>query len=195
MNKFVTKLNNDSLLSNQDEFTTSATSKNIKKLVSGFTLIEALFSIAIFAYVSIAVYSGFVGVLKIMNVIRVKGIMTNLANEQFEIVRNLPYQNVGTISGIPAGVLPQTQAITRDNKSFELGVTIRNVDDPFDGTFDGIPKDLSPADRKLVELTISCTSCNPTIPSISLTTQIAPKNLETASVNGALVIKVFDALP
>ncbi len=159
----------------------------------GFSLIETIFAIFIFIAIATAVYTGFVGIQKVMNVIRVKGIMTNLANEQFEISRNLSYQDVGTISGIPAGVLSQNKTVSRDNKNFNIETTVRSVDDPFDGTFNGTPRDLSPGDMKIVELTITCTSCGASMSSVSFTTKIAPKNLETASTNGALVIRVFDA--
>jgi len=159
----------------------------------GFTLVETLVAVAIFVMVSVAIYSGFVGILKIMNTIRVKGIMTNIANEQFEIVRNLPYKDVGTISGIPSGLLSQSQITNRDGKNFMIETVVRNVDEPFDGTFNGTPKDLSPADMKMIEVTITCTSCKESLSPVSFTTKIAPKALETASVNGALVIKVFDA--
>jgi prepilin-type N-terminal cleavage/methylation domain-containing protein len=159
----------------------------------GFTLVETLVAVAIFVMVSVAIYSGFVGILKIMNTIRVKGIMTNVANEQFEIVRNLPYKDVGTVSGIPSGLLSQSQTTSRDGKNFTIETVVRNVDEPFDGTFNGTPKDLSPADMKMIEVTITCTSCTESLSPVSFTTKIAPKALETASVNGALVIKVFDA--
>ena len=159
----------------------------------GFTLVETLVATAIFLVVAVGIYAGFVNILKIMNVIRTKEIMTNIANEQFEIIRNLSYQNVGTVSGIPAGILPGQVDVTKDNKTFNVDYIVRNVDDPFDGTFDGTPKDLSPADMKIVEVVITCTSCDDTFAPITFTTKVSPKNLETASTNGALVIKVFDA--
>ena len=159
----------------------------------GFTLVETLVAVIIFVSVALAVYSGFTGVLKVMSIIRVKGIMTDLANEQFEIARNLSYQDVGTVNGIPSGVLSQSKTITRDSKNFTVETTVRSVDDPFDGTFNGTSHDSSPSDMKIVELTISCTSCNSTISPISFTTKVSPKNLETASANGALIIRVFDA--
>lgn len=174
--------------------------KNIKKFFSpkqnfvrGFTLIETLVATAIFISVSVGIYAGFANILKIMNIIRTKEIMTNIANEQFEIVRNLPYQNVGIVSGIPSGILPSETNITKDNKSFNVDFIVRNYDDPFDGTFDGTPHDASPADMKMVEVVVTCSSCDDNLAPISFTTKVAPKNLETASVNGALVIKVFDA--
>jgi prepilin-type N-terminal cleavage/methylation domain-containing protein len=159
----------------------------------GFTLIEILVAVPIFLMVSAAIYFGFTNILKVMSLVRVKTLMTNIANEQFEIVRNIPYQNVGIEGGIPIGIISQNQSIQRDGKSFLVNTIVRNIDDPFDGTFNGIPKDLSPADMKLIELTISCTSCENGTPPISFTTKVAPKNLETASTNGALVIRVFDA--
>lgn len=159
----------------------------------GFTLVETLVATAIFSFVVVAIYSGFVNILKIMSIIRTKNIMTNIANEQFEIIRNLSYQNIGTVSGIPVGILPQDVEIIKDNKTFNVDFVVRNIDDPFDGTFDGTPKDLSPADMKMVEVVISCLSCESTLTPISFTTRVAPKNLETASTNGALVIKVFDS--
>ncbi len=159
----------------------------------GFTLIETLVATAIFTIIAVGIIAGFVNILKMMNIIRVKGIMTNIANEQFEIVRNLSYQEVGTVSGIPSGVLLQNQTINRDNKIFEVDTVVRNIDESFDGTFDGTPKDLSPADMKLIELNIKCLSCEASLSSVSFTTKVSPKNLETSSVNGALVIRVFDA--
>jgi prepilin-type N-terminal cleavage/methylation domain-containing protein len=170
--------------------------KNNKESVrrqEGFTLVETLVATAIFVSISVSIYAGFVNILKIMNIIRTKNVMTSIANEQFEIVRNLSYSNVGTVNGIPSGIIPQSKTVNRDNKVFTVETVVRNFDDPFDGTFSGTPKDISPADMKLVELTITCTSCDDNLAPISFTTRVAPKNLETASVDGAIVIKVFDA--
>jgi hypothetical protein len=46
---------------------------------------------------------------------------------------------------------------------------------------------------KMIEVTVSCVSCNFILTPISFTTKIAPKNLETLSTNGALVVRVFNA--
>ncbi|MBP6912552.1 MAG: hypothetical protein KBB86_01310 [Candidatus Pacebacteria bacterium] len=164
----------------------------IQKLSKGLTLIEALVATSIFIIIALAVYGGFQKMLQITALIRTREVVTNLANEQFEIVRNLPYAQIGTVGGIPAGVLSQNQVLVRDDKTFTIETIIRNFDDPFDGTLGGTPNDLSPGDRKIVELTISCTQCNK-FKTTSFTTHVSPKNLETASTNGALVIRVFDA--
>lgn len=162
------------------------------KKQAGLTLIETLVATAIFVSIITAIYGGFTKILALMSVIRTKQTVTNLVNEQFEIVRNLPYASVGVVGGIPSGVITQNQTLVRDNKTFSVNTIVRNHDDPFDGTFGGSPNDLSPSDMKLVEVTVACANCA-NFTSMSFTTKIAPKNLETASTNGALVIRVFDS--
>src|SRR3989338_8572119 len=120
------------------------------------------------------------------------GVAVSLINEQFEIVRNLTYSNVGVAGSIPSGVLLHTQTLVRDNYSYEVTTTVRNIDDPFDGSIGGTPNDLSPADYKVVEIEINCNNCKTFVPMV-VTTNVAPKNLETASANGALFVRVFDA--
>lgn len=131
--------------------------------------------------------------MDVVRVSRMRITATALANEQFEIVRNLPYADVGIVGGIPSGKINRTQTLVRDNISFVVETTIRNIDDPFDGTIGGNPNDTSPADYKLVELKITCPSCKNFSP-LKFTTYVAPRGLETASTNGALFVKVFDAM-
>lgn len=165
---------------------------NCKNKTRGLTLVEVLISVSILAVILFSIYGGFVKMLEIMSLIRTRELVTNLANEQFEIARNLPYASVGTVGGIPSGAIIENQTINRDDKAFLIKTTIRNIDEPFDGLLGGSPNDPSPADRKVVSLTISCALCK-NFTSSEFTTYISPKNLETASTNGALVIRVFDA--
>jgi hypothetical protein len=69
---------------------------------------------------------------------------------------------------------------------------VRNIDDPFDGTIGGTPSDTSPQDYKSIEVDLACSNCKNFTP-VKITTTVAPKNLETASTNGALFVKAFDA--
>ncbi len=160
--------------------------------VSGFTLVEILVGVAVFLVVATAVYQAYTSLFVFISLNQYKILALNLANEQFEIARNLSYADVGEVSGVPAGKIPHIQNLTRGGVVFTVTTTVRNVDLPFDGTIGGTPKDLSPADNKLVEVEVACPTCKNFTP-ITLTTTVAPKNLETASTNGALFIKVFDA--
>lgn len=159
---------------------------------AGFTLVETLVSAAVFAVVAVGIYNAYTAVLTVISSSRAKIVAMDLANEEFEIIRNLPYADVGIMSGIPAGKLNHVQTLTRSGYAFTATTTVRNIDDPFDGTLGGSPNDLSPADNKLVEIEIGCVACKNFQP-IFVNTKVAPKNLETASTNGALFIKVLDA--
>lgn len=158
----------------------------------GFTLIEVLVGTAVFLVVAMAVYQAYTSLFLLISANQYKILALNLANEQFEIVRNLTYSSVGETTGIPHGVIPHSQMLTRGGVTFVVTTTIRNVDLPFDGVIDGTPDDLSPADNKLIEVEVSCDQCKGFTP-VTLTTTVAPKNLETASTNGALFVRVFDA--
>ena len=165
--------------------------RNKKMNVRGFTLIELTVAIAIFIIFAIGIYSTLSMVFKVVYQSRMKILETALLSEQLEIAHNLPYDSVGLVNGIPSGVLQHTQTITRDGANFTVITSVRNIDDPFDGTLGGTPNDTAPADYKQVEISGICNSCTQQEPVI-LSTIIAPKNLEGASKNGALFIHVFD---
>jgi prepilin-type N-terminal cleavage/methylation domain-containing protein len=159
---------------------------------NGFTLVEAILAIAILSLVAGATYEAFVAALRVVERSNITLIANALANEQIEIVRNIPYANVGVVGSVPLGPIPHVQTFVRDNKTFEVTTTIRNIDDPFDGTIGGSPNDTSPADYKLVALDLACTSCA-SAPTFRYQTWVAPTALEGASTNGALFVRVFDA--
>lgn len=166
--------------------------KEKKSARPGFTLIEITVAIAIFLIFSVGIYSTMSMVFKIVYQSRMKIIETALLSEQLELARNLPYDSVGILNGIPAGVLKYSQIINRDGADFTVITSVRNFDDPFDGVLGGTPNDAAPADYKQVEMSAICNSCSQQDPVI-LSTIVSPKNLEGASQNGALFIHVFDA--
>jgi prepilin-type N-terminal cleavage/methylation domain-containing protein len=162
------------------------------KSKTGFTLIEGIVGIAIFALIAVGIYGTFSLATRLVETSRQMISSAALANEEFEIAHNMPYDNVGVIHGLPPGKIPEIQNIIRDNFNFQVVTNVRSIDDPFDGTLAGTPNDTSPADYKLMEVAISLPS-QPRFPVQTFTEYIAPKNLESASTNGALFVKVFDA--
>lgn len=158
----------------------------------GFTFVETLVAVAVFMIIAVSTYQAYTTVITVVHASRLKVTATALANEQFEIIRNLPYDDIGVIGSIPNGKIPHIQNLVRDNTEFVVKTTIRNIDDPFDGSIGGLPNDLSPADYKLAELEISCPSCK-NFSTLNFNTQVGPRSLETASANGALFVQVFDA--
>jgi len=158
----------------------------------GFGLLESLIGIAVFMFIAITVFQVYTRLFVAASFSEDKIAAAALANEQFEIIRNLPYSDVGIVSGIPAGKIQAAQNILRNGRNFQVATTMRNIDDPFDGTLGGSPGDLSPADYKFVQIDVTCDNCKNFTPLV-FTTNVAPKNLETASTNGALFVRVFDA--
>ena len=140
----------------------------------GFTLIESLVGVAVFLMIAVSVYQAYAITTNAVRASRLKVVATALANEQFEIIRNLPYADVGVVGGTPNGKVSYTQNLSRDGIAFVVKTTIQNIDDPFDGIS---PADTSPADYRLAELEISCSSCR-NFSSLRFTTHVGPRALE-----------------
>lgn len=161
--------------------------------LKGFTIIESLIGVAVFIIIAVSIYQVYIATMNNIYVSRLKVVAAALATEQFEIIRNLSYSDVGVVGGIPNGRIPFTQNFVRDGSEFLVKTTIRNIDDSFDGVIGGTPNDLSPADYRLVELEISCFSCRSFQP-LYFTTNVGPRALEVASTNGSLFVRAFDAV-
>ncbi|MBU3923000.1 prepilin-type N-terminal cleavage/methylation domain-containing protein, partial [Patescibacteria group bacterium] len=99
----------------------------------GFTLIETLIAIAILVIVII----GIVGVLqmniRIANRTSSRVGAVSLINKRMEMLRNLDYDNIGTIGGIPSGDIPQQETIILNDIEYTLKTFIQYFDDLKDG--------------------------------------------------------------
>lgn len=155
----------------------------VKSQYRAFTLVEIIVGVAVFLIVATAAYGTYTGLFKIARLNQTKLLAIALADEQFEIVRNMPYANVGLTNGIPQGVLPQTQTLVRGGTTFTVGLTVRNLD---------LSTSTYQVSSKLVEVSISCASCQNFTP-ITLTGQVSPANLQSASNGGALTVQVLDS--
>lgn len=158
----------------------------------GFSLVEVLIGVAVFLIISVSLYGSLATLLRSSTTSRARVAGIALANERLEVIRNLAYDAVGTTTGLPRGNIPSVQTFTRDGIPFTVRTTVRDVDDPFDGTIGGTPNDASPADYKAVTVRVECPTCLDPFPPVELTSSIS-KGRETASGNGALFVQVFDA--
>lgn len=159
----------------------------------GFSLVEILVSIAIFAILSITVYEMVTTILRGISSYRQNIVASTLANQYMEIVRNMPYSEIGSISGNPSGNLadlPNAIETTINDVLYKIYYVVSYVDDPSDGTIMN-STDISPNDYKQVKMYVLNTKTNITS---SFLTNVAPKNLEGLIDSGAIYIKVFDAI-
>ncbi|HXV27252.1 MAG TPA: prepilin-type N-terminal cleavage/methylation domain-containing protein [Candidatus Paceibacterota bacterium] len=158
---------------------------------AGFTLLETLIGMTILVIVSSGLYLSYSNTLDIVTAGQYHATAANIIESEVEIIRNMRYEDVGTVGGVPPGLLPPSKAVTVGGVPFTVETTVRNIDDPFDGLLDGTPGDTDPADYKIIELRILCASC-PRFSDIRMTTTLAPRNLEDPSKTGYLLVRVLD---
>jgi len=107
----------------------------------GFSLLEIVVAVGIFAIFAIGIYSGIQFVFKLVYNSRIRIIETSLLNEQIESIRNMSFYDVGIVGGSPSGLLERTVTTTRNKIDFEITRTIRNIDDAFDGVINPTGED------------------------------------------------------
>jgi len=158
-----------------------------------FTLIEVLVGIFILAISVVTIYSMFNMSLKVIWESKARISATALANQKLEMARNLPFDDIGTLGGIPAGQIPQSEIVTRNSIDFTIDTEVLYIDDPFDGIQGGDPDDLLPTDYKRVRVEVGWSSRYGDENLIFLT-DIAPKGIETAEGGGTIKINVFNSI-
>ncbi len=154
----------------------------------GTSLIDLILAMAIIALLFGGMYLVYFSIETAIANVGVRTAASQVIANEIELVRNLPYADVGTVGGIPAGVLPQTQTVTYANYSFNLQTTVLNIDDPFDAS----PSSTPVADYKLVDITASCPLCE-NFGSLEITTTVASRNLTAGTPYGSIFINVINA--
>jgi hypothetical protein len=157
----------------------------------GQTLISVIIGIFIFIILANALFTLVRGSFSLISFNRARITGRHLAQEKLEFLRNLSYDDVGTVGGIPAGPLAQEEVVQRNGLSFTIKTDIIYIDDPFDQT---TPTDLLPTDYKRVRVDVSwegiaASHKNPVV----LVSDISPKGVETTAGGGTLSIFVIDA--
>ena len=149
---------------------------------------ELLVTIAIFAILATAMLASAQIVSRSTQVAREKTILSSLATNYLEIVRNMPYSQVGTIQGNPVGPLPDkpnavTQAIGA--YTYKVYYHVDYIDDPNDpNVAPGNPS------YKQVKMSILNTGTNQITDFI---TTVVPKGLISNPNTGALQVTVINS--
>ncbi len=158
----------------------------------GFTLIEAVVAVAIFGILLGGVIGLYSVLTRSVKAGREQTQLASLASNYLEIIRNLPYSQVGTAFGNPHGILPDQTSpiqITIASTLYKIYYEVTYIDDPADGTIVA-GTDSAPDDYKQVKMDILNTVTGITR---SFLTNVTPKGLEGIINAGALSIKVFNA--
>ncbi|MBU4223908.1 prepilin-type N-terminal cleavage/methylation domain-containing protein [Patescibacteria group bacterium] len=164
---------------------------NLKSQNKGFSLIETLVGMALILVVFVGIFGVFQLAIKIVNKSKAKVGALALANERIEFIRNLPYNSVGTLGGIPPGNIPQTENISLNDINYTRRTIIQYIDDPKDG-LDAIDENGITTDYKVAKVEVTW-QANYVITPVFLTTNIVSKGIETTVGGGTLKLNVFDA--
>ena len=166
----------------------------------GFTLIEVVVSVAVFTFLALIVLQVYALIINEIRVYRDKATVAALADQYIEVVRNLPYADIGTVHGStcdkPEGELCSLpdlagpENIDYNGVVYAVYYSISYVDDPADGTILA-GSDPAPNDYKQVKLYVTNTA---TAITKSFLTTVAPEGPESLGNRGVIFIKVFDAV-
>ncbi len=162
------------------------------KPAGGFTIIELLIATFIVGTVIVGIFGLFTLGLRSSQEGERRVVGNALANERAEMIRNLPYASVGTLDGIPAGSIAQSETIVRNNNTYTVKTDIRYIDDPFDGTAGGNPNDTVNTDYKQARVEVTWQSQNKPKPIILLLT-ISPAGIEGGTGLGTLSFQALNA--
>src|SRR5665647_564527 len=91
---------------------------------SGFTLIEALVFLFIFAIVTITFYATWSVSARYIIFVKNRFMAVSLASEKMEVVRNLSYDKIAHTGGDPPGNLHEDETITRAGRAFHVHTDI-----------------------------------------------------------------------
>jgi len=157
----------------------------------GFTLIEVLIVSAIMGLFFGGLFITIQSALKLVADNRARLSALAVANNQIEYIRSLSYNAVGTIAGLPPGLIPQISTTTFNNINFTRRTLVEYIDDDADGL--GMADNNSiTTDYKQAKVTVSWTRGSENF-EIFLVTNIIPRSIETNMGGGTIRVNVFDA--
>ena|SRR4030067_3277761 len=99
---------------------------------NGQTLISVLISLALFSILSHALFTLVTSSYSISTYNRARTAAKHLAQEKIEEIRNMPYDSIGTVGGIPSGPVLQTQTVSINSLNYVVKTSVVFIDDPFD---------------------------------------------------------------
>ena len=119
---------------------------------SGQSYLDVVITLGILTILTSAVYSLVATTYQTVNFSRARTSAKHLAQHKMELMRNLAYDDIGTIGGIPPGILDQSETVIENGLDYTIKTSATYVDDPFDGQ---APADFVPNDYKRARVDVS----------------------------------------
>lgn len=155
------------------------------KIQKGFTLVEIIVSLAIFALLASSAYGLYATIIKSITYYRSQTTVSALANQYLEVARNLAYSQIGTLNGNPNGPLPDIASpldLTFNDVNYQVYYVVSALHDPAD-------TNVGVQDYKQIKLYVKNLSTGTTN---SFVTTIAPISLASMGTGGVLSVQVIN---
>ena len=156
------------------------------------TLIDTLVGTAVTLIIFLALFGLLRASLLMASVAKSKAVATAVATTQMEYIRSLPYDSIGTVGGIPQGVVSETSTSTMNNIGYGLRTFIQYVDDPADGVGASDTTGIT-TDYKRIKV-VATYYANGTPRYVELVSNQSPHGIESTTGGGTLQINVVNAL-
>lgn len=158
----------------------------------GVTLIDTIVATSLMLVVFLGIAAAFNLSISIVTNNKARGGAIALGNERMEYIRSLSYSQVGTVGGIPAGILAQSESLTLNGVSYIRRTLVQYVDDASDGVGAGDANSIT-ADYKVVKVDVSWSSRSGAR-HIPFVTRFSPNpGVESSVPGGTLKISVVDS--
>jgi len=151
---------------------------------------DVLVGTALSLIIFLAVWQAYLLGVQIVGKSQARITAETLASAKIEEIRNLPYDSIGTVGGIPSGNIQPSQDIVQNGINFHIATSIIYIDDPYDGL---APEDTLNTDYKRARVEVSWTGKFQSPRPVVLITDISPKGVETNQGGGTISLSVFDA--
>jgi hypothetical protein len=125
----------------------------------GITLIDTVVGVALMLVVFVGISGVFRLSVDIVTNNKARAGAIALADQRMEYIRSLAYTSVGTVGGVPAATIPQSETIVLNGVTYTRRTIILFEDDPKDGlgSADTSPNHLN-TDYKAVKVDVAWTS-------------------------------------
>ncbi len=157
------------------------------------TLMDTVVGTALMLVVFLGIFAAFQLSVDVVLNSKARAGAIALANERMEYIRSLTYAQVGTVGGIPAGIIPQTETVVLNGVSYTRRTFIQYADDSGDG-LGGADTNSITADYKALRSDVYWTSRG-TERHITVLSRMSPggNGIETAVPGGTLTLNVVNS--
>jgi hypothetical protein len=158
----------------------------------GLSLIDVLIGTALILVIFLSMFAAFKASIGLNALAKARASATALANQQVEYIRSLTYAEVGTVGGIPAGVVPEYATSTVNDLTYVTRTFVQYIDDATDGLEDDDENGVFTDYKKIkVQVLYTVNGKNYTV---DLSSVRSPRGVETTENGGTLKIKAIDSL-